>query len=78
MTCRTAINQSFRHEAVLHQDCRNDLCPLCVGGLFMCLLCGGTEASLPTDCPGEALTNEQAEGILNGRLDFRGGHWVVP
>lgn len=38
--------------------------------LALCRVCGGTEATLPTECPGRRLTEEEAGGISSGKLDF--------
>lgn len=52
-------------------------CCLCQGGLFSCTRCGGGEASLPTDCPGVPMTEEQQDGVMAGLLDYlRDEGWV--
>ncbi len=35
-----------------------------------CLACGAWEGELPTDCPGEPMSGEQRDAVLNGKLDF--------
>ena len=44
-----------------------------------CSVCEGVEgSSLPTDCPGVKLTQEQVAGIYNHTLDYRGDRWDSP
>jgi hypothetical protein len=43
------------------------------GGLSACRVCNGAEGSLPTDCPGRALTAEEERLIYAGALDYRRG-----
>lgn len=38
-----------------------------VGG---CSVCCGWEGEVPTDCPGEPMTKEQKDAVLEGRLDY--------
>lgn len=61
---RRHVCQQSREDAHLH-------CPFCEGGLFLCDVCGGAEASLPTDCPGRRLTPRENDEIVAGRLDYR-------
>lgn len=44
-------------------------------GLACCVLCGGAEGSLPTECPGVVMTSEQHDEVYGGRLDYRDGAW---
>lgn len=46
-------------------------------GLRHCKLCGGAEGSLPTHCPGKRMTDEMEQAVFAGKLDFKGGAWVV-
>lgn len=46
-------------------------------GIAYCSVCGGTEGTLPTDCPGFTLNNFIQEAIYKGGLDFYQGHWSV-
>jgi hypothetical protein len=46
--------------------------------LMHCQVCGGAEADLPTNCPGERISAERCFAIADGRLDFRGRQWWVP
>lgn len=56
------------------KGCRG--CPLCDGGLVICKVCKGAEASLTTDCPGRPLSEEEELSIFNKDLDFKAGKWV--
>lgn len=49
-------------------------CMICV--LYMCDVCHGAEASLPTHCPGERMYCVQSDGVQDGSLDYRDGKWV--
>lgn len=51
-------------------------CPICDGGLASCVVCRGAERSLPTECPGVEIGSYEQEGVMAGKLDFRGGEWV--
>ena len=43
--------------------------------LFLCEVCGGGEASLPTHCPGRRMTTVQVDLVQRGTVDFRDGKW---
>lgn len=51
-------------------------CNWCDGGLFSCTRCNGAEGSLPWECPGVFMTEDQADEVYASRLDFIGGEWV--
>lgn len=59
-------------------NCHDELCSICRGGLSVCDVCGGAEGSLPTDCPGRKLTQEECDRVFAGTADFRKGEWVRP
>jgi hypothetical protein len=51
----------------------------CDGGLFSCTVCDGFEGTLPTDCPGTRMTQEQSDATYDGNLDYREGRgWIKP
>lgn len=50
-------------------------CPVCDGGLSVCLVCGAAEGELPRECPGRTMTREELDGVLDGRLDYVDGTW---
>lgn len=57
------------------EDCRGCWC--CEGGLGLCTVCGGGEASLPTNCPGERMGEERESEVQAGRADYlRREGWV--
>lgn len=60
----------------LHR-CNEEGCCVCEGGLAWCVTCGGAEASMPTECPGVAMTQGQQDEVQAGRIDFRGGQWCA-
>lgn len=45
-------------------------CMTCAGGLALCVVCGGAEGSMPTDCPGCAMEPEVAEAVYAGEVDY--------
>jgi len=57
------------------KDCEG--CQFCQGGLWSCTVCDGFEGSMPSTCPGEAMTWEQGEAVYAGRLDYRYGQWLA-
>jgi len=58
-------------------ECGEGPCSICGGGLSMCIVCGGAEGSLTTDCCGRQITEEEVKQIYTlGELDFRAGKWV--
>ncbi len=59
--------------------CHEDECFICNGGLALCNVCGGAEASMPTDCPGRRLTADELDAIQDGTINFKdGSFFVVP
>lgn len=46
-------------------------------GLAHCKICGGAEASLPTNCPGTRMSEEIADEVQAGKLDFIDGKWIA-
>jgi hypothetical protein len=44
---------------------------------LLCTKCGGSERSLPTDCPGYRLSYEELQHVLVGKTDFRKGGWIA-
>lgn len=54
-----------------------DACTACV--LSLCTVCGGAEASLPTDCPGRRMTTTELDEVQEQLLDYRQERgWVTP
>ncbi len=52
-------------------------CFLCTGGLAFCRRCGGAEGSLPTDCPGVRMRQQQEDEVYAGTMDYRRAEgWV--
>lgn len=50
-------------------------CTFCDGGLAACTVCGGTEGSLTTHCPGYECEKSHGEAIYNGYIDYINGRW---
>lgn len=60
-------------------DCGEGTCWYCGGGLAWCATCGGAEGSLPTDCPGEEMSEATEDRVYAGAIDYRDGRgWVEP
>lgn len=55
-------------------NCDGTGCMFCVGGLSACSICGGLEGSLPTFCPGRAMTADETDQVYGGILDYRRGN----
>lgn len=64
----------MRH--ILHA-CNAERCFVCDGGLALCEICGGAEASMPKDCPGYRLHAKRLDAIQDGKIDFIDGKWIV-
>lgn len=70
------VNCQPDKDGYLSDACAAGSCPC--GNLFMCKRCGGAEGSLPTDCPGEKITREQADAIYAGKLNYTRQHgWLL-
>ena len=54
-------------------DCEG--CFACEGGLSMCTVCGGAEASLPTHCPGVEMDDVTCSSVQIGIADYKDGEW---
>lgn len=62
----------MEHIPITHKNCDRLYCPVCEGGLFICEICGLSEGSLTTHCPGERVPYEIEQRIYNqGNLDYR-------
>lgn len=47
-------------------------------GLLHCKVCNGGEGSLPTDCPGEKMTDERENAVFRGELNYiHGIGWLA-
>lgn len=65
----------MKREHVQHK-CTKENCYPCSAGLFLCDVCGGTEGSLTTECPGLiSMSFEQHELIRYKKIDFYNGKW---
>ncbi len=69
----------MRHKNMEPADCRcgghTGICAVCDYGLYVCKVCRGGDATLPTECPGRPLTDEEKELIARGDLDYDMGVW---
>jgi len=52
-------------------------CPFCDGGLGLCIICGGLEGSLTSECYGKQLDENILELIYKKGLDFKNDHWTI-
>jgi hypothetical protein len=62
------------HIRFTHTGCDDQHCNIC--NLFICSVCGGTEGTLTTECPGYRLSHEVDDGVFKELIDFRGGAWI--
>ena len=60
-----------------HQECDDQHCDVCDGGLAICVVCGGAEGTLTTDCQGRAMSEEEQEAVHKGQIDFVEGRWIT-
>lgn len=68
-----------KHTLDCDEGCENLSCPVCVGGLAFCTTCKGAEGSLPTDCPGEPMSQEHQYHVYAENVDFTDQHgWHNP
>lgn len=58
----------------LHQ-CGLPGCDLCNERRAVCVVCGGEESTLTTECPGVRLPPRVLEQVRAGRLNFVDGRW---
>lgn len=63
------------HQSHTLHRCEDQECMVCNGGLALCTVCGGGEASLPTHCPGRKMTARESDEVQAGQLDFKNGQW---
>ncbi len=79
--CERREEMTTKHDLHSESDHENpdeaNGCQTCRGGLAHCKVCGGAEGDLPTDCPGERMTDDQRDRVMAGKLDFVGAGWVV-
>lgn len=68
------VPQQWKH--VLH-TCNREGCFICNGVLAQCIVCGGAEATLPTECPGVQMTQEQQDAVQLNQNDYINGSWTV-
>lgn len=64
-----------KHVFLKHENCTRNNCQICDGGLALCTVCKGAEASLPSDCPGREMTETEQAAVQMGNLDFKDGCW---
>jgi hypothetical protein len=61
----------------IYHNCDDEQCRICPGGLLLCVVCGGAEASLPKDCPGVRMTGVEEDMVQDGTLNYINGEWHV-
>lgn len=60
--------------------CDGESCFICQPGPIMkiCIICGGVNDSLTTDCRGESLDHNMLKMIAMGQADYINGNWERP
>lgn len=66
----------MKHKLAKHENCTRPHCNICDGGLAFCEVCKGAEGSLPTECPGRVMTDEEEADVYAAKIDFKGGRWI--
>lgn len=57
---------------VYHEECGNERCPVCSGGLSLCVVCNGAEGELLSYCPGYRLNSGTLDDIYKRKvIDIR-------
>ena len=57
--------------------CSLTFCAFCQGGLRLCLVCGGAEGTLTTECCGRQMTPAEQDAVaVGGELDYCDGGWL--
>jgi hypothetical protein len=51
-------------------------CLICQLGPETCLICGGIDIELPTECPGVPMTKRQKDAVVFHGANFKGGVWT--
>lgn len=57
--------------------CHEAWCSTHHGELQSCSVCGGGEVTLPKECPGVPMTDDQMRRVADGWINFVGGKWVA-
>lgn len=60
--CENLEGKTYPHEVSGH-------CQFCDGGLGACTVCNGAEGTLPSDCPGVKMSQEQQDQVYHGVSD---------
>jgi hypothetical protein len=74
MTSSTSNVITFPRHKLKRCDCGDGACQYCGGGLAYCTTCCGFEGAMPEDCPQVRMTNEQADLVYQGKIDYRLKH----
>ena len=55
--------------------CNLTFCAFCQGGLILCMVCGGAEATLTKECCGRQMMAAEQDAAGSGGLDYCAGQW---
>lgn len=58
-------------------ECEKEDCYVCTGGLALCTVCKGGEGTLPQECPGRMMTEEEEQDVMHARTEFFRGRWWI-
>jgi hypothetical protein len=64
------------HKYLKHENCELPHCNICDGGLAVCVVCGGAEGKLTTDCCGYKLNSNVLNEVYLGDSDYKDGSWI--
>jgi hypothetical protein len=71
------MNRSHTYLVHAPGQCPEDRhCSICDGGLSLCTVCHGAEGTLPAECPGVKMTDEQQRAVYAGEINFTNGEWT--
>lgn len=72
----TVKDEKSGHDIIHHENCQQNSCWVCDGGLWLCKTCGTMEGALTTHCCGKRLHPEVANAVHQGKIDFVDGKWI--
>ena len=72
----TIKNLFSGHDIIHHENCWQEHCWICDGGIQICKTCNTMEGALTTQCCGKKLHREVANAVHQGKIDFVDGKWI--
>lgn len=66
------------HEFLTHDQCTVVNCPICEGGLGICVVCNAAEDELTKHCPGKYIEPYTRQKVAEGEIEYEYGWWFDP